>query len=411
MSEAYRVLGTTFDSAAALEREWNANLAKGGVFVPGRFELLHREPVLVFVDLPFAGKALDLEGRVVHCVPPEFEERGGRVGVAVELRETPGELSTRIESLLGLRFEAESERGGAEGRAAPRAVAHVRARVTAPGHDPIEGRTRNLSLAGVLIAVPGEAPPVGEKVLVTIGHATSGEERTLPGVIARHELDDRGGISGIGIRFEFEGPEARECEAFVSRIKASEHARRLGAITGSLDTLGLDELLTSFGQCVPRGRFTLVRGGQVGTAQVEGGRLQSAQLGACVGIKALVRLLAWDTGEFEFHPNGPAEAAGAPLGLPIEVALLEAARILDEDRLSPRRRLDPTRRVAIVPETLPGAAGPSKLEQQILDLAGSGTPVSRLLDGIAETDARIEDTLLDLVERGLLHLETAASTV
>ena len=93
MSEAYRVLGTTFDSAAALEREWNANLAKGGVFVPGRFELLHREPVLVFVDLPFAGKALDLEGRVVHCVPPEFEERGGRVGVAVELRETPATAS------------------------------------------------------------------------------------------------------------------------------------------------------------------------------------------------------------------------------------------------------------------------------------------------------------------------------
>ena len=50
----------------------------------------------------------------------------------------------------------------------------------------------------------------------------------------------------------------------------------------------------------------------------------------------------------------------------------------------------------------------SKIERQILDRAGVGMKVSRLLDTIQEPDALIETAIVDLIERGAVRLEAAA---
>ena len=62
----------------------------------------------------------------------------------------------------------------------------------------------------------------------------------------------------------------------------------------------LNDLIQSFGQCVPCGRFTLMNRGEVGTVHVAGGIVTSAQMGAAIGVKALVRMAAWKNGNFEF---------------------------------------------------------------------------------------------------------------
>ena len=408
MSQAFRVLRVAFESREALEREYEANLVNGGLFIPGHLELLYGEPVLVFVELPFVDRTLELEGRVVQTIPIEFERNGGRAGVALEMSDPPLEIRRVIEQALDQPLLDEVAAGQGQ-RHAARSVAHVRARVQVPGIAEIEGRTRNLSLAGVLVAIESDPPPVGQEVVVAIVHPTSGESRSIPGLIARHDVADDGRVRGLGIQFAVPAAEADETIAYLNQVKASEHARRLGGITGSIDTLGLNDLILSFGQCVPCGRFTLLNRGEVGVVHVASGVITSAQMGAAIGLKALVRMAAWKNGNFEFHANLEPEEDAPALGLPIEAALLETARFIDETRS------------ASGPE-VPGNAGLrvehhkvdledpllSKIERQILDRAGVGMKVSRLLDTIQEPDALIETAIVDLIERGAVRLEAAA---
>lgn len=409
MGQAYRILRVAFEDAEALVREYEGNLVNGGLFLPGYLELLYGEPVMVLVDLPFADTAIELEGRVAQTIPREFESGGGRPGVALELSESPEEIRARLAAATGLDLGSP---GGAdqELRSSARSRAHVRAQVRVPGVSEIEGQTRNLSLAGVLVAIVDDPPPVGQEVRVAIVHPTTGEERVIDGIIARHDLDESGCARGVGVQFLVEPGDAEATIAYLSQVKASEHARRLGGITGSIDTLGLPDLILSFGQCVPSGRFTLMRGGEVGTVHVAGGMMTAAQMGAAVGVKALVRMAAWEDGSFEFHANLEPAPEEVNLAMPIEAALLEAARLVDESRVQRSAGLPPRAALRVVHHDV-DVEDPalSKVESQILDRAGAGMNVMRVLDTIQEPDGLIERTILDLVERGALSLEEAAS--
>ena len=409
LGQAFRVLRASFATRHALDREYEANLANGGLFIPGHLSLLYGEPVVVLVELPFADAAVELEGRAVQTIPAEFEANGGRAGVAIELSEPPVEIRQRLEAAIGDRLLDEREAGEGQ-RYAKRSVAHVRARVRVPGVTELEGETRNLSLAGVLVAVDEDPPPVGQDVVVAILHPTTGDEREIPGMVARHDVDQEGVVRGLGIQFAVDPEHADETLAYLGQVKASEHARRLGGISGSIATLGLEDLVSSFGQCVPSGRFTLMNAGQVGTIHVAGGMMVSAQMGAAVGIKALVRMASWRDGSFEFHANeSPEEGEQASVGLPIHAALLEAARLVDESRSHRSVRL-PRRAGLRVEHRAVDLSDPalSKIESRVLDLAGVGMNVSRLLDTIQEPDALIEQAILALVESGALHMEEAA---
>ena len=226
------------------------------------------------------------------------------------MRDEPARIRTRLQQATGLPLPSPFERRR-EGRAAVRVVAHLRARLGLVAGRTIDGWTRNLSLAGVLVAISGEPPAVGEKVQVSIVHPTTGEARPIPGIIARHDVDQSGGVHGVGIRFLVCSQEAQATHEFLEQVKASEHARRLGAVTGSIDTLGLDDLLLSFGRCVPRGRFTLIGPDAVGTVHVADGRLVGAQVSDEIGVDALVRMSTWQSGRFEFHAKRRSRGRGA----------------------------------------------------------------------------------------------------
>ena len=65
--------------------------------------------------------------------------------------------------------------------------------------------------------------------------------------------------------------------------------------------------------------------------------LRYARLGPTTGMKALVRMLAWKEGVFEFHARlDPVKHPEAPL--PLEAAMLDAVRQIDEGNRIDRRR-------------------------------------------------------------------------
>ena len=94
--------------------------------------------------------------------------------------------------------------------------------------------------------------------------------------------------------------------------------------------------------------------------------------------------------------------------MPVEAALLEAARFIDA---SARHGGSP----------LPLAAGlriehrkvdlhdpnMSKVEARVLDLAGVEMTVSRIFDSIQEPDGLIESAIVELIEQGALHMKTS----
>jgi hypothetical protein len=271
-----------------------------------------------------------------------------------------------------------------------------------------------LSLAGVLVAIEADVPPVGAEVDVVILHPTSDEERTIPGVVVRHELDSNENPCAIGIEFLVAEADARETIAYLSRVKASEHARRFGGISGSISMLGVSDLVTSFGQCVPSGRFTLRRGSEIGTIAIHEGVMRSVQIGAAFGIKALVRMLSWEDGKFEFHAmtESPSDSADGQWSMPIEMALLEAARFLDEGRRD-RQAILPRKAGLRIQHHEIDVDDPklSKIERSILDLADVGMSVGRLIESIQEPNGLIEDCIFDLIERGAVSFEQRDDSV
>ena len=115
-SAGRRRLEVTYPSLDAFRREFEANLCKGGLFVPTEEPLSLRDEVEVTLDLAFRGERLTLEGEVVHQVGPELARAGAVPGVAVHFRLPAPELRARLEPVL-------REEGAA--RAAPAAGAQV----------------------------------------------------------------------------------------------------------------------------------------------------------------------------------------------------------------------------------------------------------------------------------------------
>ena len=117
MGHAYRVLRVAFESRAELGCEFFNNFVHGGLFIPGAFDLIYGEPVVVLVVLPFVAGAIEFGGCVVQTLPREFEAHGGRCGVAFEFHsvtEPSPELEAGSMPIEVARLEA--ARGLDEGR-------------------------------------------------------------------------------------------------------------------------------------------------------------------------------------------------------------------------------------------------------------------------------------------------------
>jgi hypothetical protein len=395
-----RVLRLPFASQEAFRQEFERNIAKGGAFVEGvEFGEL-REMVTVELELGFCGERIRIPAEVVAGVPAELAGAGVKPGVAVQFDLPVRELRSRLGPLAQVSVLPEEQPEALVRRGAPRYESDVAVRVSVGGRW-IPGRARNLSRTGALVAVEGEAPRVGSDVRIGFTHPGTGQEFVATCHVAR-ELPGDGVRRALGIQF----PEQEaEFLGFIEEVQASEHAQRLGGISGPLEELALEDLLQMFGSSSRSGTLVLTRGEEQGRMVFENGLLTSVCAGAASGMKALVRLLSWQEGSFQFRGEVEAAETDEP---PITVAgaLLDAARLVDE-----LRKVDPSRfpagaRLRVDAGRL--AAEESKLETAelaLLDLATAGFTLADALDVIPAPDPEIYAALHSLVERGVVLLE------
>jgi len=401
-----RVQRVHFATAELFQREHTSNLASGGVFVKSSDRFALRERVTVELVLQFCSKKVAVEGEVVHIVPPEMASAGAEPGAAIQFLGSPAEVSRLLQPLVAACGTIPRPPPKDPGRrASPRVAARVPARIDAPEAG-IEGTTRNLSQTGVLVAVPGGGVPRGERVRVTLEHPTSGEAMEVEGTVVR-EVQTGGEVAAIGI--EFDPPEAHrdEVSRFVEQVQSIEHTRRLGGIQGPIEELGPQSLIQMFGTTAPAGTLVLRNGEDEGAIGFENRLLRYARLGTATGMKALVRLLSWQEGAFEFFARlEPADDMEAPL--PLEAAILEATREIDEAERIDRGRLPADAKVLVAPDASAQQLGQeplSKLEEAVVDLARAGFTVQRIIDVIPEADPQILLALDSLADRGLVSFD------
>ena len=420
-----RRLKLHFDDPAAFRKEYRENIVQGGAFIRTRERFSLREAVVVEVELAFAGVTAELDAEVVHSVSAEHAGEAG-AGVAIQFLAAAKDLRDRFEryvpaggrsaeladpSAREIGFEPtavsdpELEDGAGEQGGGRRRRRRGRARVPAQlesAHVSLAGRTRDLSESGVLLSVDGSDLPVGKTVRLTLVHPDTGERHEVSGRVARHVAGE-GTVAAVAIDFEAPG-DAATLAGFVRDVHALEARRSERGIAGPIEELGIGNLIQMFGKFSRAGTFTATSGSEEGVVAFEGGCLRYCRLGALTGTKALARLLSWQGGRFEFSSDvDPLPEEAAPI--PLEGALLEAARQLDEMRRVEPGTLDPSARLRLDARALAGQSGPlSKTEEAVVDLAAAGLTVRRLLDVIPESDSQILEAIRSLAERGLIEI-------
>jgi Tfp pilus assembly protein PilZ len=387
-----------FESTEAFQEEYAANLVHGGVFIPTDEAVESRERVGVELVLAFSGERLTLAGEVVHRVAPEMAKMGATPGVAVQFYASGEAVRERLAGLCALSALPVQQPADSGNRQAPRTKAHVTAQIDGKAGQ-VAGHTRDLSRSGVLVTVPGEGVPVGETVRLSLTHPTSGESMEVDGLVVR-DIQADGAVSGLGIAFEPGENQRADLERFVEGVQSTEHTRRLGGITGEIAEFGIQNLVQMFMGSMPTGTLTLQRGQHEGVIGFEKGMLCFTRLGAASGLKALVRLMAWAEGRFEFHASlDSVEEREPPVA--VEAALLDAVRILDEGERIDRSRLPADAKPRIA-QAKTEENDLSKVEVTVLELVRVGFTVQRMLEVIPEPDPEIYRALVSLLESGAI---------
>jgi len=397
-----RVFQLEFESAEDFQREHRANLVNGGVFVATEEPATLRE--FVSVELSLAGESgtVRLDGEIVHIVPPAMAEAGAVPGVAVQFACTKTALRAALEPLVQATGAPRPEPPDSGRRKAPRVPAQVPIRIKAPGIS-LSGHTRDISLCGVLVSVPGDSMPVGTRVQLTIVHPTRSESLGVDATVTR-QVASKGGAVALAI--EFDPPPERQDEVhhFIADLQSVEHSRRLGGMHGSLSEIGPQNLLQMLGKTAPRGTLTVTHDNEEAVIGFEGEMLCYVRLGPVSGLKALTRVLDWEEGSFEFHARLESTMAeGSPMRL--DAALLEATRDLDELRTLDLSVLpfDAMVRFQSAPAG-PGGEGSSKVEDAVLDLARGEFTIRRIVDMIPEPDVEILRALTFLADLGSIEI-------
>jgi Tfp pilus assembly protein PilZ len=402
-SDARRLV-VRFATLEAFQSEYRRNIGNGGIFIETdeAFEL--REYVEVVLDLSWSDESVRLPGEIVN-LRRGLARAGGVPGVAVQFLEAADELRQRIGLIAQLppqaTFHPTEERPRDE-RSASRARARVGARI-ASDEGTVRGRTVDLSASGMLVSIKGTPTPVGSAVHVALVHPTTGAELAVSGRVVRH-LREPGGTTALGVEFDAAG-ESAAIEEFVESLHRADHARRLGAITGPIEVIGLPSLLQMFSSCAERGTLSVVRAAEEGAVGFESGTLRFARLGRARGVKAIARMFLWTEGSFEFHtyldesedPDPPALVYGV---------LMEAAQQVDEWNRADRRDLPPG--VVLRPDRAriaPDDDSLGKLEVAVLDLlAAEAAPLESLLDALPDFDAEILGAVRRLLEAGWVRV-------
>jgi Tfp pilus assembly protein PilZ len=322
------LLAVEYADADAFAQDYRANLSSGGVFVETEAAFEARQLVVVRLSLGWAGEEIDLDGEIVHIVPPEMAGMGGRPGVAVQFSEDPGALRERLARYATDGESKKSPAATGETRVAPRRAVRVPARIQTQDGT-VTGRTRNLSQSGVLIGIEEGDVAMGTFVRVNLRHPTSGEELWVDGSVVR-EVRGEERVEAVAVHFDPGATRRGDVDRFIESVQAAEHTRRLGGISGPIAELGPQSIVQMLATTAPRGTVVLRHGEEEGLVCFEGGILRKVRLGPATGMKALVRMLSWRDGTFEFHTTVEECSGEAPF--PLEAAILDAVRQIDESQ-------------------------------------------------------------------------------
>ena len=230
---------------------------------------------------------------------------------------------------------------------------------------------------------------------------------------------------GNDLAIVFVGEEGEEIEGFVrhrdvffarplnlSQVSAyiEKHFQRLAQaqqllqqtqeVKGSLDQLGITDLLQLFALNRKSGTLFLARGTEHGSIQLQDGQIVNARLGRVDAEKALYRLLLWSSGTFRFSPG--AFTGPVRISTPTDHLIMEGLRLGDEAAAQAERlpSLQSLLQLAIPRERLP--QGLRTATREILRKLETYPRVSDLLDHCAYGDLQVLQVLRVLREKGVI---------
>ncbi len=285
-----------------------------------------------------------------------------------------------------------------------RAAARIPVNVRAPNGQELRARTRNLSESGVLLSVDGEELPLGKDVTLRLVHPATGEPISVGGRVVRH-IEGEGAVAAVAVHLQPDDGDREAVERFVTEMGQADREQRKEGIRGPLDEMGPVGLLQMFTGLAPCGTLTITSGSEEGVIAFEDGALLMAHCRSVNGIKALARIFSWRTGFFEFRGQVEAVPEAERDGRPIEAVLLEALRVLDESKRFSGAEHEPSARFRVERDQLDGSGDAlSQTEEAVLDLAGAGFTLRRMLDVIPDEDGHVHQAIDALLEKGVLVL-------
>ncbi len=397
----FRSLNIRFTDREAFAQEYQRNLANGGIFIPTSESFDAREVIEVELDLQFCDRFVTLQAEIVSRGGSSDPNAAGH-GVAVQFLVPAEELRDLLGSIVGL-APAPPAPGREKSPRSSRGARISLALRLESSSGIVRGRTLELSASRVVLWTDGPPVPVGDPIRLTLVYPTGGSDFSLGGNVSAH-VEREGRVTGLVI--DFDATSTNVATEQLDTLRAGVRSRELEAIRGPVATLGLANLLQMFASSSERGTFAVVREGEEGRVAFENGSLRHVAIGPVHGMKALSRLLSWDDGDFYFLPElDPEDAQCDPA--PIYGAVLEAVTELDELGRLDLSRLPPAARVSSVPGAAPGPEL-DKTGAAVLESASAGITVSALLDAIPDSDAAVSQTLLALLEQGLVVIEPEA---
>jgi Tfp pilus assembly protein PilZ len=410
-----------FDSPEALRREFEKNIANRGVFVATEADFETRQPVIVEIILNYVDPstaAVALEGEVVHCVPKELAASGAMPGVAVQFEASAVSLRERFEPLLGQAAATESE-VDAEGdhrRGAKRGAIRVPVRVMPTMSPPFEATSRDLSASGILLSMKSNILPLGEIVRVCLWHPSGEPSVEVDGKVVRQVPNKKGRIAAVAVAFDRNQAADPTINSVITGLREAGHRSRLGGISGSLTDLGLANMLQMFGSSAPQGTLVVDRDGEQGWIAFADGQMLGAELGSLSGQDALVAMLRWGDGRFQFEASADPKLIESATPRPLAGAVLSAVCTLDEEGQNENSSANLDGSVSDHSMPIDGSttfevdgeqeeasrASLDKTADAVLELVKAGMSVERVCAVIPEPEAEIQSALEALVESGVL---------
>lgn len=399
----FQRLTVQFETAEEFRQEFQRNIANGGTFIQTEEFFEIREVIEVELQLRFCDACVVLPGEIVSRIGLDLVRIGGKVGVAVQFLDPADELRRKLNDFVALTPQSPAaDWSGRDGptRRLERTTATVSARIGASEAERV-GQTRDLSGSGALLSVEGEPIPVGQSVKVALVHPRTGEEFEVGGEVVRHCVREGQSIA-IAVRFTFPDEEESSAARFIEELRCAEHARRLGSISGPIETLGLANLIQMFASSAEEGTVVLSRDDARARIIFGGGALYHVNVGAVTGIKALSRLLAWESGGFEFYASADVKPPDDE-PVPVFGAVLEATARLDELRRADLTNLPADGHVS--PAGGESDEDLAPLERALLELASPGATVQQILDVRPEPDEEVYAALASLLAHGLVRVD------